>query len=213
MKQKDGLTVTSADKTASNSFPDHFGESVEQCIHCKNYNDYIKECGFNMIPYYIGSFTFLLITGLMGRTEYARYWRYLSLYGLLIFDSYYTFTNNQPPLWLFTSKTVHEKIEFLHEAYILFFVAFSQIAPLLFAEKSDNKALDDVLIDLDLLTKALQKDSLKTFTSVIEPFDKEEDLRLLERRMQKTAIEAQLFMEDELRSGYLNVQSKVKKGK
>ncbi len=166
-----------------------------------------------MIPYYIGSFTFLIITGLLGKTEYARYWRYLSLYGLLVFDSYYIFTNDQPPFWLFPSKTVHEKIGFLHEAYILFFVAFSQIAPMLFSDKSDDKALDDVLLDLDVLTKALQKDSLKTFTSILEPFDKEEDLRLLERRMQKTAIEAQLFMEDDLRTGYVNVQTKVKKGK
>ena len=192
---------------------DHFGESVEQCIHCKNYNDYIKECGLNMIPYYIGSFTFLLLTGLLGRTEHARYWRYLSLYGLLIFDSYYIFTNERPPFWFFPSKTTYEKIEFMHEAYILFFVAFSQIAPMLFSEKTQAKALDDALVDLDMLTKALQKDSLKTFTSVIEPFDKEEDLRLLERRMQKTAIEAQLFMEDDLRAGYLNVQTRVKKGK
>lgn len=95
------------------------------------------------LPYYGGSAVVMYVLGLLGYLDWGRYWRWLALVVLAVFESYVVSRPYSPPLAanlinpLITTLSGQppylpfQLIEILRKCAIAMYIAFSQIGPLL----------------------------------------------------------------------------------
>lgn len=172
---------------------DRFGPAVMTWQHCSTIRDYLVRGMTETLPYYAGSAVFMYVLGLLGYLDWGRYWRWLTLVSLLVFESYVvsrpysvpfaknfvnpliTTLSGQPPYLPF------QLIMILRKCALTMYIAFSQIGPLLAppqaAVKSGDpeEALRQQIDRLDQSARAADVDALRLMGMEIAPFNGDRD--------------------------------------
>jgi curved DNA-binding protein CbpA len=121
---------------------DRFGPRVLEWKHVTTVKDYVNIGTRQGVPFYLGSFGFLILLGVLGYLEFGAFWRYITLVTLLVTE-YYSLTRpfyppilasfinpalrrfGSPPLLPFQMVTIAHKLS------ITLFIAFAQLGPIL----------------------------------------------------------------------------------
>lgn len=122
---------------------DRFGPGITQWRHCSSIRDYLAHGLQSTLPYYGAGAVVMYILGMLGYLEWGKYWRWLTLVILCIFELYTMSRPYAPPIAakfinpLLTTFTQHppylpfQLIQLARKISITMYIAFSQIGPLL----------------------------------------------------------------------------------
>jgi hypothetical protein len=122
---------------------DRFGPDITQWRHCSSIRDYLVNGLQSTLPYYGATAVFMYILGMMGYLEWGKYWRWLTLIVLCVFELHTISRAYFPPIAakflnpLLTTFTAHppylpfQLIQLTRKIAITIYIAFSQIGPLL----------------------------------------------------------------------------------
>jgi hypothetical protein len=165
---------------------------LAECSHCKTERDYLMDAIPHIIGFYLGTGIFLFVLSIFGRVEYARYWRFTSLACVATLELLMMVSPNDPLPGLLPWRTVGEKATVLRQCYIVISIATSHIGPILFPDECIP--MRHLLLDLEDVLYMHSKQARNSFESTFEPFsDDPNALGLLQRRMEKLALENQLI--------------------
>lgn len=122
---------------------ERFGPVVIEWQRCSSIRDYLARGLQSILPYYGAAALFMYILGLLGYLEWGKYWRWLTLLCLCVFELH---TISRPYLPIFAAKLLNpflatfpnhppylpfQLIQLARKMSITLFIAFSQIGPLL----------------------------------------------------------------------------------
>ena len=122
---------------------ERFGPGIADWQHCSSIRDYIMHGIQSILPYYGGAAVFMYILGIFGYLTWGKYWRWLTLIILCVFELH-TISRPFPPfiaakvlnpiLATFTSHPPYlpfQIIQLARKTSVTLYIAFSQIGPLL----------------------------------------------------------------------------------
>ncbi|KAI1140417.1 hypothetical protein F5Y05DRAFT_316862 [Hypoxylon sp. FL0543] len=185
-------------KTASDTLVDparrfayeRFGPDIANWKHCVTVLDYVTRGAQILIPYYGFAALAMYVLGLLGYLDWGRYWRWLTLVVLCVFELH-TITRPSFPRFLehvvnpiltrFTSHPPYlpfQAIILARKLSITLYIAFSQIGPLLWpqdqqgmkpAEKSE-KQLSQNLDRLEQTARSMDTDAARLMELEMSPF-------------------------------------------
>ncbi|TPX15708.1 uncharacterized protein E0L32_000042 [Thyridium curvatum] len=190
-------------KTAADTLADpakrfayeRFGPDVVAWAHCATVRDYVMRGAQVLVPYYAVGAAAMYALGLLGYLDWGRYWRWLALAGLLVFELH-TVTRPSPPA-LF-DRVVNPLLGYLvpnHPPYLPFqaislarkvcltlYIALSQIGPMLTADTSGGRVVvaqqggdDEALLRqglerLEAMAKSVDQDAQRLLEMELTPF-------------------------------------------
>lgn len=152
---------------------DRFGPEILQWQHCKTIRDFVFFGVQRTAVYYIGSMSVLVVLGMLGYVTNGKFWRYLVMAGIFATEVY-TMTRPQfpgfltgminPVLTTTRLRSAYLPFQFLallRKLAITFFIALSQLAPLL-NDPSQSQPSDTItpqhLNAIDALTQTTDKE-------------------------------------------------------
>ncbi|XDG04189.1 hypothetical protein ABKA04_003804 [Annulohypoxylon sp. FPYF3050] len=185
-------------KTASDTLIDparrfayeRFGPDVASWKHCITIHDYVVRGIQVVIPYYGFAAVAMYVLGLLGYLDWGRYWRWLTLIVLCVFELH-TVTRPYFPRFLdnlvnpiLTSFTDHppylpfQVISLARKLSITLYIAFSQIGPLLQSAEqrgtkpgeASEKQLAQNLDRLEQMTRSMDVDATRLMELEMAPF-------------------------------------------
>jgi len=194
-------------------FKDVFGPSINNCVHCKIERDYVMDSLGTIAAFYGGSGLVLVILNVIGKRQFGTYWRFVGFFTLAALEGAIVMQRLDPLPYILPQRTSAEKITLLHQLFVIFFIALSQIGP--FFQTHDTRTLNQILQSLENLTNIELKESFNVFRANFEPFQgKPVQLDLLRRKMEKLIVDLRLLEEPDLHSTYSRVQkSEMKSSK
>ena len=122
---------------------ERFGPDITDWQRCSSIRDYLIHGLQSVLPYYGAAAVFMYILGLLGYLEWGKYWRWLTLIVLCIFELHTISRPYFPPVAaklinpILTTFTHHppylpfQLIQLARKMSITLYIAFSQIGPLL----------------------------------------------------------------------------------
>ena len=167
---------------------ERFGPVISEWHHCSSVRDYLAHGLQSILPYYGIAAIFMYILGMLGYLDWGKYWRWLTLLCLCLFElhaisrPYFpvfaeTFLNpflanftNHPPYLPF------QLIQLARKMSITLFIAFSQIGPLLqpLTQTPQFASLEQQLkLNLDRLeaqAQAADTDATRLMAMEMSPF-------------------------------------------
>jgi hypothetical protein len=168
---------------------DRFGPSIAEWKHCSSYRDYVVHgLQTNILPYYGVGAVFMYILGMLGYLEWGKYWRWLTLVILCVFELHTISRPFFPPFAakilnpLLTTFTEHppylpfQLLALSRKMAITLYIAFSQIGPLLQspeqarASQTSKLALQQQLDRLDATAKATDVEASRAMAMEMSPF-------------------------------------------
>ncbi|KAI1662638.1 hypothetical protein F4813DRAFT_341339 [Daldinia decipiens] len=185
-------------KTASETLVDparrfayeRFGPDIIAWKHCVTIRDYVVRGVQVLVPYYGFAAVAMYVLGLIGYLEWGRYWRWLTLVALCVFELH-TITRPSFPSFLsglinpvLTSFTDHppylpfQAITLARKLSITLYIAFSQIGPLLQPPnqrgmkpgEASEKALQQSLDRLEQTARSMDVDAARLMELEMAPF-------------------------------------------
>jgi len=122
---------------------ERLGPEILAWQRCSSIRDYLMQGLQSILPYYGGAALFMYVLGFMGYLEWGKYWRWITLIGLCVFElhtisrPYFptiatSFLN--PILTTFTKHPPYlpfQLIQLARKLSLTLYIAFSQIGPLL----------------------------------------------------------------------------------
>ncbi|KAI1418680.1 hypothetical protein F5Y13DRAFT_4605 [Hypoxylon sp. FL1857] len=203
MSSGGGVDNTDADyfmhlKTASDALVDpahrfayeRFGPDIVNWKHCVTIRDYVIRGVQVLIPYYGFAAVAMYLLGLLGYLDWGRYWRWLTLVVLCVFELY-TVTRPSFPRFLehfvnpalthFTSHPPYlpfQAITLARKLSITLYIAFSQIGPLLQPPEqrgvkpgeASEKQLSQNLDRLEQTARSMDADATRLMELEMSPF-------------------------------------------
>ncbi|KAF2405163.1 membrane associated DnaJ chaperone-like protein [Trichodelitschia bisporula] len=121
---------------------DRFGQIILQWRSCKTVFDFVVTGAQTIAPYYLGSALMLVVMSVLGYMEDGRYWRYLALAAMLVFEAHTITRPDFPPLVarlinpLCTTLRLRppylpfQAIILARKIALSFFIAVAQLTPL-----------------------------------------------------------------------------------
>ena len=95
--------------------------------------------------------------------------------------------DSDPTAFLVPWRSTHERIAMLHQLFVVSSIAFSQVGPMLYPERT--RSTKQLVEELDHLTSMQLKDSAESFRSAFEPFaDDPRAAGELQRKMEKVGL-------------------------
>ncbi|KAJ3089146.1 hypothetical protein HK102_007109 [Quaeritorhiza haematococci] len=189
---------------------DKLGDEIHDCTRCTTERDYLMSSLTHFITFYASTAVVLIIMGILGKGDFARYWRFVGLLAMSALEGTILFTSRDPLPYFFPWRTPSEKITLLHQLFIVTFIALSQVGPIWFpADPKGN--LKQVVQDLDTVYKLLYRESAASFRTAFEPYkDDPKAAGLLQRRMEKLTVDQKLLEVDrEYGAVYQTAQSRI----
>ncbi|OTA96380.1 hypothetical protein M434DRAFT_19638 [Hypoxylon sp. CO27-5] len=198
-----GVDSTDADyfmhlKTASDTLVDparrfayeRFGPDIVNWKHCVTVSDYVVRGTQVLIPYYGFAAVAMYVLGLLGYLDWGRYWRWLTLVVLCVFElhtvtrpSFPRFLEHvvNPVLTRFTSHPPYlpfQAISLARKLSITLYIAFSQIGPLLQPPdqqgmkpgEASEKQLSRNLDRLEQTARSMDVDATRLMELEMSPF-------------------------------------------
>ncbi|KAI1389796.1 uncharacterized protein F4822DRAFT_214064 [Hypoxylon trugodes] len=182
-------------KTAADTLTDparrfayeRFGPDVVSWKHCVTIRDFVTRGVQVLVPYYGLAAIAMYVLGLLGYLEWGRYWRWLTLIVLCVFElhtitrpTFPRFLGNliNPFLTHFTSHPPYlpfQVISLARKLSITLYIAFSQIGPLLQQQsvkpgEASEKALRQSLDRLEQTARSMDVDATRLMELEMAPF-------------------------------------------
>lgn len=167
---------------------ERFGPSILEWQRCSSVRDFIVHGLQSTLPYYGAAAIFMYILGLLGYLEWGKYWRWLTLIVLCVFELHAisrpysphvatklinplltTFTNHPPYL-------PFQLIQLARKLSVTLYIAFSQIGPLLQppsaipANANPQIVLTQQLDRLEATAKAADVEATRLMGMEMSPF-------------------------------------------
>jgi hypothetical protein len=166
---------------------ERFGPDITTWQHCSGHRDYILHGLQSILPYYSGAAVFMYILGLFGYLEWGKFWRWLTLICLCVFELHTISRPYFPPIStnilnpLLTTFTRHppylpfQLIQLARKMSITLYIAFSQIGPLLQPPSQNTNAnlevaLKQQLDRLEATVKAADVEATRLMGMEMSPF-------------------------------------------
>ncbi|KAI1778304.1 hypothetical protein F4818DRAFT_296245 [Hypoxylon cercidicola] len=197
-----GADADSADffihlKTASDTLVDparrfayeRFGPDISSWKHCVTIRDYVGRGVQVVLPYYGFAAAAMYVLGLLGYLDWGRYWRWLTLAVLCVFELHVATRPAFPALLadvvnpLLVRFTAHppylpfQAVSLARRLSVTLYVAFSQIGPLLQQQQpperpgeTDEKALLQSLDRLEQTARGMDVDAARLMELEMAPF-------------------------------------------
>ncbi|KAI2606070.1 uncharacterized protein GGS25DRAFT_499456, partial [Hypoxylon fragiforme] len=188
-------------KTASETLVDparrfayeRFGPDIVDWKHCATIHDYVARGAQVIVPYYTVTALAMYVIGLMGYLDWGRYWRWVTLVLMCVFELHTITRPAFPPLLdtlvnpllaLFSAHPPYlpfQAISLARKLCITLFIAFSQIGPLLQSPAQQQqpgtkpgdateKALNQNLDRLQLMAQSVDSDVVRLLELEMAPF-------------------------------------------
>ncbi len=167
---------------------DRFGPDITQWRHCSSIRDYLFHGLTSILPYYGIGAVFMYILGMLGYLEWGKYWRWLTLVILCVFELHTISRPYFPPIAakvlnpLLTTFTQHppylpfQLIQLTRKMAVTLYIAFSQIGPLLQSpEQARTQGDQEVVVRqqldrLDMIAKAADIEATRLMDMEAAPF-------------------------------------------
>lgn len=167
---------------------ERFGPDVVRWQRCSSIRDYILQGLQSVLPYYAIAAVAMYGFGLLGYLEWGKYWRWLIMLSLFIFELHAISRPYFPPVAeklinpILTSFTSHppylpfQLIALARQFSVTLYLAFSQIGPLLqpinSTPQSNNPelALKQQLDRLEATAKAADMEATRLMSMEMSPF-------------------------------------------
>jgi hypothetical protein len=167
---------------------ERFGPDVTSWQRCSSIRDYLVHGLQSVLPYYGVAAVFMYILGLLGYLEWGKYWRWLTLIVICVFELHTISRPYFPPFAanilnpLLTTFTNHppylpfQLILLARKISVTMYIAFSQIGPMLqpisATPQSANPeiALRQQLERLENTAKAADMDASRLIAMEMSPF-------------------------------------------
>lgn len=169
---------------------DRLGPQILKWRNAKTIRDYVFAGIQNIGGYYIGTATVLILLSVMGHFQQGKFWRYLFMVGLFTIELYtmtrphfpetlsklinpfLVATNLRPPYLPF------QMLELLRKISVTFFIAMSQLGPLLNgpqqAATNDGAVTSQQIDQLEALSKAADQEITRLMGLELAPFASED---------------------------------------
>ncbi|KAI0595916.1 membrane associated DnaJ chaperone-like protein [Biscogniauxia sp. FL1348] len=191
-------------KTASDVLTDparrfayeRFGPDMVDWKHCTTVRDYVVRGAQSLVPYYGVVAILMYVMGLLGYLDWGRYWRWLTLVSLCVFELHavtrprfprFVAAGLNPLLARFTSHPPYlpfQVVALARKLCVTVYIAFSQIGPLLRqgpqkggggaaaadAESVGEKQLQQNLDRLEQTARAMDVDATRLMELEMAPF-------------------------------------------
>jgi len=168
---------------------DRFGPTILQWKHCVTIRDYLQTAGSHSVILYVGGAFFLALSNFLGYLESGKYWRFLTIACLVVFEAYTVTRTTWPgilthiinPIFV-KFKIGHpylpfEAISFARKLTLTIFIALAQVTPLIKGplQTSDESAhLQQLLDRLDALAKHTDQEAGRLLGLELTPFASDE---------------------------------------
>jgi hypothetical protein len=167
---------------------DRFGPQIATWQHCSSIRDYLAQGLQSVLPYYVIGAIAMYILGLLGYLDWGKYWRWLTLAVLCVFELHTVSRPSFPPVAsrflnpLLSTLTSHppylpfQIMQLVRKISITIYIAFSQIGPLLqspdaAAKQGDPETvLRNQLEKLENTAKAADMEASRLITLEMAPF-------------------------------------------
>ena len=184
-------------KTAADTLTDparrfayeRFGPDVIDWKHCTTVRDFVLRGTQQLVPYYGAAAAFMYVLGLFGYLDFGRYWRWLTLVALAVFEVHavtrpafprFAAAVVNPLLTRFTHHPPYlpfQLISLARKCSITLYIAFSQIGPLLQSQQAaragdagDDKLLKQGLDRLEQTARAMDAAACRVMGLEMTPF-------------------------------------------
>ncbi|KAK8048969.1 hypothetical protein PG994_010699 [Apiospora phragmitis] len=182
-------------KTAADTLTDpakrfayeRFGPDVASWKNCATVRDYVARGAQQLIPHYGVAAVVMYVLGLLGYLEWGRYWRWLTMVVLAVFEVYAVTRPRIPCLVgsvvnpLLVHFTTHppylpfQIISLARKCSITLYIAFSQLGPLLRPQQQGvattaEKQLKQNLDRLEQTARAMDADAGRLLELEMTPF-------------------------------------------
>lgn len=170
---------------------DRFGPSMLEWRQCTTIHDYVLAGATRAAPLYIGSMIFLVGSGFLGYLEAGRYWRYVTLAAIVVFEMYTITRPFYPPILskivnpILAQTTLHppylpfQAISLARRISVSIFIAINQLAPLFKQQASaskDDAATHQQIDRLTGLARALDMETKRLLSLEMSPFREDQQL-------------------------------------
>jgi len=167
---------------------DRFGPEIADWRHCSSIRDYLVHGLQSILPYYGAGAVFMYILGLLGYLDWGRYWRWLTLVSLFVFELHTISRPYFPPIAtkflnpLLSTFTQHppylpfQLVQLMRKISITLYIAFSQIGPLLQSPEAARLQGDPEIVlrqqmeRLELTARATDVEATRLMGMEMAPF-------------------------------------------
>jgi len=172
---------------------ERFGPSVTEWQNCSSIRDYLIHGLQSIVPYYGAAVIFMYILGMLGYLEWGKYWRWLTLVILCVFEfhavsrPYFPIIAEKFLNPIFTTFTNHppylpfQLIQLARKLSVTLYIAFSQIGPLLqqvsqAPQSADPaKQLEINLTRMENVAKAVDLEATRMMEMEMIPFKADQE--------------------------------------
>ena len=164
---------------------DRFGPGILQWRHCTTIRDFVMTGVRDIVMYYAGTLVVLVLFGILGYLQQAPYWRYWALASLFMFEMF-ALTRPEAPavltrvinpaVTLFKTHPPYLQFQVLDLARKLmlsFFIALSQIGPLIFPPtpgRDGDEVSEQQLARLDMIANGSDQEISRLLGLEVIPF-------------------------------------------
>ncbi|EPS41399.1 hypothetical protein H072_4704 [Dactylellina haptotyla CBS 200.50] len=187
-------------------------------ILCKTKFDFLAHAVKVKLPNYTASLIVLVALGTLGILEFGKYWRFLSLACMLLFD----YASVSRPYFLVSTKIIHfftrrtllpfEQVALGQQVLLSVIIAISQLAPLFHERKpkSTEAQYSEQLDRLMAIATAIRGEAKAGADLEVAPFMKEDGSinRDLKMKMADWLVERRIESEPEMRDAIGRVIAK-----
>jgi len=167
---------------------ERFGPTVLEWQRCSSIRDYLVQGLQSVLPYYGVAAVFMYILGMLGYLDWGKYWRWLTMAILCVFELHTisrpffpVFATNilNPLLTTFTNHPPYlpfQLIQLARKISVTLYIAFSQIGPLLQPPTQATQASDPEvqlrqnLDRLEATAKSAEAEAGRLFQMEMTPF-------------------------------------------
>ncbi|KAG0347297.1 hypothetical protein BG004_008039 [Podila humilis] len=192
---------------------DRFGPHMLSCSGCKTTKDFVNNGLTSFYTFYFGSGIVLVIMSVLGKGQFARYWRFIVLFGMAALEL--SMILRPTPIrilsFIMPHRVTFEQVAILHQVFISTFIAISQIGPILVpSNESERGSVKDLLARLEMLTVLSNTESVAQMQGVFDVFRGDEEcMTQLKRQMGIMALDSRLAQDQLMNDARSNVQRRL----
>lgn len=196
---------------------ERFGPVIVDWQRCSSIRDYLVQGLQSILPNYIVTAMCMYILGLMGYLEWGKYWRWLTLVILCVFELHTVSRPFFPPFVasilnpILTTFTNHppylpfQVIQMARKVSVAMYIAFSQIGPLLQPQPgvaqaaNPEMALNQQLDRLQATAKATDIETTRLVEMEMGPFRDEQAVGVLKQKVKDWLVKNTIRNDPEVR--------------
>ncbi|KAL1914640.1 uncharacterized protein VTP21DRAFT_8051 [Calcarisporiella thermophila] len=188
---------------------DRFGPEVASWQGAVTTRDYLQRGISSAVSFYAGTGLILLVLNVLGKGQFARYWRFVTFAGMACLElSMLLWPSNIFLALIMPGRVTFQNVAVLHQLFITIFIGLSQVGPVLFPAEED--ALRPELQHVEVLSQLVLGETQAALRDAFTPFrdggNLEEELR---RKIKQTLLERRLLSEPSFKEMYSRVHGRV----